>query len=107
VPDSALGPEAWHGQPPSPTTPSVAVVQPVAIDPEDGRWEIERLLDDIHVRVTYRWKNRFKHFCLAKWMGFDFDKCSWQEAEHIDKEVIKGYESAVAKGDITRGVWKS
>lgn len=40
-------------------------------------------------------------------MGFDFDKCSWQEAEHIDKEVIKGYESAVAKGDITRGVWKS
>jgi hypothetical protein len=38
-------------------------------------------------------------------MGFDYDECSWQGAQDIDKEVIKEYESAVDKGDITRGVW--
>ena len=34
VPDSVSKPVAWHGQSPLPTTPSVAVVQPVAVDPE-------------------------------------------------------------------------
>ena len=78
----------------------------MAIDPEDGRWEIKRLLDDIRVRVTYKWKNRFKHFYLVKRMGFDSDECSWQEAEDMDKELIKEYDNAVAKGDTTRGVWR-
>jgi hypothetical protein len=79
----------------------------MAIDPEDDQWEVERLLDDIRVRGTYRRNNRSKHFYLVKWMGFDYDECSWQEAEDIDKELIREYENAVAKGDITRGVWGS
>lgn len=64
--------------------------RPPAIDPEDGQWEVERLIEKRQFGKTVKY--------LVKWLGYPSSENSWEKRKDIDPHVVSTFEAELLQG---------
>jgi len=66
---------------------ALAYDRPPAIDPEDSKWKVEKLVKKRRIGRTVQY--------LVKWLGYPDSEKTWEKRKDIDPETVAAFEASL------------